>query len=428
MSKSRGTFITAESYLKQGLNPEWLRYYYAAKLNGSMEDLDLSLNDFIARVNSDLVGKYINIASRCAGFITKRFQGRTSDITIAGDSAASIYDTINSLWGKDGGVPNLLEGSLQLIQEYADQIIRAYDARDFAHAIRQTMACADVANTFVNHCKPWELAKLDGRCTKALHWVCTVGLEMFRLLTLYLKPVLPKLTAEVEAFLAVAPLDWADVGTPLPVGHRINDYKHLVTRIERKQIDALIEANRESLGPVPAAAPHSQQRHAEKQQHVAAKGSETHPAPPSLNGEGAENGALVPHPQPLSREGRGELRDGAGAPEIRIAPEITMDDFAKVDLRIAKIVAAEHVDGADKLIKLSLDIGDGRPRQVFAGIKSAYDPAALIDRLTVMVANLAPRKMKFGLSEGMVLAASGEEAGLFLLSPDSGARPGMRVK
>jgi methionyl-tRNA synthetase len=206
--------------------------------------------------------------------------------------------------------------------------------------------------------------------------------NLFRDLTLFLSPVLPKLAAAVESFLNIAPLTWADTATSLPAGHRINDYQHLMTRIERKQIDALIEANRESLAPVPAP---SQQRHAEKQQHEA------------LAAEGA-------------------------------APTIGIDDFSKVDLRIARIVKAEHVEGAEKLIKLSLDIGEAKPRQVFAGIKSAYDPAALEGRLTVMVANLAPRKMKFGLSEGMVLAASGDQPGLFLLSPDNGAQPGMRVK
>ncbi|MBS1138433.1 MAG: methionyl-tRNA synthetase [Proteobacteria bacterium] len=379
MSKSRGTFITAESYLGQGLNPEWLRYYYAAKLNGSMEDIDLNLDDFIARVNSDLVGKYINIASRTAGFLTKRFGGMLGPVTL----------------------PTLLER----LQHYAATVAEAYEARDFARAMREIMGLADIANAYVNDRKPWELAKQEGREAELLE-VCSNAIAWFRLLTLLLKPVLPKLAADVEAFLDIQPLVWNDAARPLPAGHRINEYKHLMTRVERKQIDALLDANRESLAPAPP--PHSQQRHAEHQVH-----------------EGAGAGAVAPaalHPQPLSREGRGELRGGAGAPEI------TIDDFAKVELRIARIVKAEHVEGAEKLIKLSLDIGEDKPRQVFAGIKSAYDPAALEGRLTVMVANLAPRKMKFGLSEGMVLAASGDGPGLFLLSPDAGALPGMRVK
>ena len=264
---------------------------------------------------------------------------------------------------------------------YADAIAQAYEERDYARALRETMRFADIANQYVNDNKPWELAK-SGDNEARLQVVCSTALNLFRDLTLFLSPVLPRLAAEVEAFLNIAPLHWADIATSLPAGHRINDYRHLMTRIERKQIDALIEANRESLAPTPAP---SQQRHAEKQQHEA------------------------------------QAAEGA-------APTIGIDDFSKVDLRIARIVAAEHVEGAEKLIKLSLDIGEAKPRQVFAGIKSAYDPATLEGRLTVMVANLAPRKMKFGLSEGMVLAASGEQPGLFLLSPDNGAEPGMRVK
>jgi methionyl-tRNA synthetase len=354
MSKSRGTFITAESYLKQGLNPEWLRYYYAAKLNATMEDIDLSLDDFIARVNSDLVGKFVNIASRCAGFIHKRFDGAL---------APSASDLLSDA------------------QAAGEPIAALYEAREYGKAVREIMALADRANQFVNDHAPWELAKKAG-AEDELHGVCSEALNLFRLLTIYLKPVLPKLAAEVEAFLKVAPLAWADAAALLPGGHRIGEYKHLTTRVERKQVDALIEANRESLAPAPAPQPHSQQRHAEHQQH-------------------AEEKTAVSH--------------------------ISIDDFSKVDLRIARIASAEHVEGAEKLIKLTLDLGT-ETRTVFAGIKSAYDPATLTGRLTVMVANLAPRKMKFGLSEGMVLAASGEGPGIFLLSPDSGAQPGMKVK
>jgi methionyl-tRNA synthetase len=354
MSKSRGTFITAESYLKQGLNPEWLRYYYAAKLSGSMEDIDLNLEDFVARVNSDLVGKYINIASRCAGFISKRFDGK------------------------------LMRSSSMLISETqaaAASIASLYEQREYGKALREIMALADRANQFVNEEKPWELAKKEGG-EQALRRVCSEAINLFRLLTLYLKPVLPQLAANVERFLNIGPLAWADAASLIPDEHHINEYAHLMTRIDPKQIDALVEANKESLAPTPAPLPHSQQRHAEHQQH-------------------AEEKTAVSH--------------------------ISIDDFGKVDLRIARIANAEHVEGAEKLIKLTLDLGT-ETRTVFAGIKAAYDPATLKGRLTVMVANLAPRKMKFGLSEGMVLAASGEGPGIFLLSPDSGAQPGMRVK
>ena len=353
MSKSRGPFITAESYLSSGMNPEWLRYYYAAKINGSMEDLDLNLTDFIARVNSDLVGKYVNIASRTAGFIAKRFDGK-----LAGSLPAS--ELLNEV-------------------QRADTLIgECYETRDYSKALREIMRLTDLANQYVNDNKPWELAKQEGS-ELLLHEVCSVSINLFRLLTLYLKPVLPKLASEVEAFLNIAALTWADAGTLL-TGHRINSYQHLMTRVEQKQIDALVTANQQSLEV--SVDMHSPARHAEAQSHVIAP----------------------------------------------IADTITVDDFAKIDLRVAKIVNAEHVEGADKLIRLTLDVGEGKTRNVFAGIKSAYDPEKLIGRMTVMVANLAPRKMKFGVSEGMVLAASGETPGLYILSPDEGTVPGMRVK
>ncbi len=363
MSKSRGTFITAESYLQQGLNPEWLRYYFAAKLNGTMEDIDLNLDDFVARVNSDLIGKYINIASRCAGFITKRFDGKLAKVER------------NSIVEEMAGA--------------AETIAQCYEARDFARAVREIMALADKANVFIANAKPWEVAKQEGK-DELLHSICTEGLAMFRLLSLYLKPILPKLVQRAEEFLNVAPLHWQDAGFQLPVHHLINPYEHLMQRIDPKLTEALVAANRESLAP--AADSHSQQRHAEHQQHT-------------------EN-VVQAETSPWE-------------------PFISIDDFSKVDLRIARIADAKHVEGADKLIQLTLDVGNGETRNVFAGIKSAYDPATLVGRLTVMVANLAPRKMKFGMSEGMVLAASdtdGKTPGLFLLSPDSGAQPGMRVK
>ena len=354
MSKSRGTFITARSYLDHVKNPEYLRYYYAAKLNGSMEDIDLNLDDFVARVNSDLVGKYVNIASRCAGFVTKRFDGRVGNI--------------------DATNPVIAE-----MRTSAGEIADHFQQRDYSRALRAIMALADKANAFVAAAAPWEMAKQAGQ-EEALHRVCSEALEMFRILSIYLKPVLPRLVAAVETFLNLSGLSWDDVVNGLPAGHAINSYQHLMTRLDPKQIETMTEANRESLQP--AVSGHSPTRHAESQQHEA---------------------------QPVT-------------------DTIGIDDFGKVDLRIARIVSAEHVEGADKLLKLTLDIGEASTRQVFAGIKSAYDPDTLKDRLTVMVANLAPRKMKFGLSEGMVLAASDERGGPFILSPDSGAQPGMRVK
>ena len=356
MSKSRGTFITAESYLQQGLNPEWLRYYYAAKLNATMEDIDLNLDDFVARVNSDLVGKYINIASRTAGFISKRFDGKlgTADPAAAGlEKEFSFASTA---------------------------VADAYIAREYGKALREIMRLADQANQYVDANKPWELAK-DPENDERLHAVCTTALALFRNLSLYLKPILPQTVAQVEAFLNIPSMQWSDAFTTLPSGHRINAYQHLMTRIDTKQINALLAANKQTM-EAPKADAHSQARHAEQQQHAA---------------------------QP-------------------VADTISIDDFTKIDLRIARIINAEQVEGAEKLLKLTLDIGEEKPRTVFAGIKSAYDPAQLAGRLTVMVANLAPRKMKFGMSEGMVLAASGEGQGLYILSPDSGAQAGMRVK
>ena len=350
MSKSRGTFITARSYLEHVKNPEYLRYYYAAKLNGTMEDIDLNLEDFVARVNSDLVGKYINIASRTAGFIAKRFANQL----LAPSKNAVISE----------------------MRAAANVISEAYVNRDFARALREIMKQADAANAFVAEAAPWVIAKDTSRDAE-LQQVCSDALEMFRLLTIYLKPVLPKIAAEIEVFLNVQPLVWEAINTPLYEQQVINEYAHLITRIDPKQIEAMTEANKETMQSTQSAAQASAQ---EANKHAA---SEAY---------------------------------------------ISIDDFTKVNLLIAKIVNAEHVEGAEKLLKLTLDIGEEKPRQVFAGIKSAYDPATLVGRLTVMVANLAPRKMKFGLSEGMVLAASDEQGGPFILSPDNGARPGMRVK
>ncbi|QSN61896.1 methionine--tRNA ligase [Caballeronia sp. M1242] len=359
MSKSRGTFITAQSVIDTGINPEWLRYYFAAKLNSTMEDIDLNLDDFQARVNSDLVGKYVNIASRAAGFLIKRFDGRVQDSAMQHPLIAQLR----------GAIP---------------QIAAFYESREYGRALRTTMELADAVNAYVDTAKPWEQAK-DPANAVALHETCSVSLEAFRLLSLALKPVMPKLVESVEAFLGIAPLAWADAERPLSSAHAINAYKHLTTRVDPKQIEALLAANRESLQPAApeasAAAPKAAATKEPKQQ---------------------DNGV------------------------------ISIDDFAKVDLRIAKIVDCKAVEGSDKLLQLTLDIGEEKTRNVFSGIKSAYQPQDLVGKLTVMVANLAPRKMKFGMSEGMVLAASATdekaEPGLYILEPHSGAKPGMRVK
>jgi methionyl-tRNA synthetase len=354
MSKSRGTFITAESYLAQGLNPEWLRYYYAAKLGPSMEDIDMNLDDFVARVNSDLIGKYVNIASRAAGFVTKYFGGKVADIDL---------DRPNTF-----GASVIAYGSEDLVRS-------AYDQREYSKAIREIMRVADAINQRWDKAKPWALAK-DSTQLKAFHEICSDCLEAFRILTYYLAPVLPATAARAAVLLGIPqPFQWANLRTPID---QVKEYQHLMTRVDAKQISALVDANRETLQPAPA---------------------------PGATQNQEKTVSAAPEAQPIS-----------------------IDDFAKVDFRIARIANAEHVEGADKLLKLTLDVGSLGTRQVFAGIKSAYDPEKLKGRLTVMVANLAARKMKFGMSEGMVLAASGDAPGLYLLSPDSGAEPGMKVK
>jgi methionyl-tRNA synthetase len=340
MSKSRGTFIKARTYLEH-LDPEYLRYYFAAKLGSGVDDIDLNLDDFAARVNADLVGKVVNIASRCAGFIASRCGGRLG---------AALHDI-----------------ALQRdFEAAATTIATAYERREYAHAMREIMALADRANQYIDGHKPWQVAKQPGQ-DALLQALCTQGLNCFRLLVLYLKPVLPRLAEESERFLGIAPLTWADAGTAL-LDHPIHTFKPLLQRIAKEKIDAMLE---DSKPAAPAAAQPAQ--------------------------------AVAP-----------------------VAAQIGIEDFARVDLRVARITAAEHVEGADKLLKLTLDLG-GETRTVFAGIKASYDPDALVGRLTVMVANLAPRKMRFGTSEGMVLAA-GDGGPAFLLAPDNGAAPGMRVK
>ncbi|MBI5462712.1 MAG: methionine--tRNA ligase [Gammaproteobacteria bacterium] len=349
MSKSRGTFIQARTYLDH-LNPEYLRYYFAAKLGASIDDLDLNLDDFQLRVNADLVGKVVNIASRCAGFISKRFHGHLSKTCAEID----LYDTF---------------------VRSGEEIAGLYEKREFGQAMREIMTLADKANQYIDEKKPWALAKQDGQ-EQTVQEVCSVGLNLFRVLMTYLKPVLPRMAEQTEHFLGIEPMTWVNLTAPL-TGHTIRTYEPLMMRVDPNAVTAMQDASKESLAPTAV------------------------PAAPT---------ALASSPV---------------APEI--GPLITIDDFGKIDLRIARIVKAEHVDGADKLLHLTLDIG-GETRSVFAGIKSAYTPEDLEGRLTVMVANLAPRKMKFGLSEGMVLAAGPGGKDLFILNPDSGAQPGMRVK
>ena len=360
MSKSRGTFINARSYL-DNLNPEYLRYYFAAKLSSGVDDLDLNLDDFIQRVNSDLVGKVVNIASRCAKFITKGNDGVLS---------ADIAD--EALWQQVAGA--------------ADSIADHYENREFGKAIREIMAQADAANEYIAAKEPWKLSKEPGREQEVLD-ICSLGINLFRALMIYLKPVLPAMTEAAEEFLNDE-LSWGGDIQPL-TNHQISKFKPLMQRVEQEKVDAMLEASKDAIAEAMAKS-----------------------AP--VNSTSLKTEPLVD--APLTSE--------------PIAEEISFDDFIKVDLRVALITKAEHVEGADKLLQLTLDIG-GETRNVFSGIKSSFKPEDLEGRLTVMVANLAPRKMRFGMSEGMVLAAGGLDAegneGIYLLSPDIGAKPGQRV-
>ncbi|MDH3320578.1 MAG: methionine--tRNA ligase subunit beta, partial [Betaproteobacteria bacterium] len=350
MSKSRGTGISPLRYLELGMNPEWLRYYIAAKLNANVEDIDFNPEDFVARVNSDLVGKYVNIASRAASFITKHFDGKLHDF---GDSAAPSWAAAVAI---------------------DDEISAAYEGREFGKVVREVMAVADRVNQAFDQARPWELAK-DAARKVELHRACSDAIHAFFALTVYLAPLIPATAARIARELFGLDRDLSYDDRKLRAGH-IQPFKHLITRVEEKQLDALFD-----VASVPQAT--APQRHAEMQQHA--------------------------------------------AKEKSVSDPITIDNSTQIDLRVARIARAEQVEGADKLLKLTLDLG-GTTRTVFAGIKSAYDPASLEGRLTVVVANLAPRTMKFGVSEGMVLAASGDGPGIFLISPDSGAIPGMRVK
>jgi methionyl-tRNA synthetase len=364
MSKSRGTGLSPLRYLELGMNPEWLRYYLAAKLNARVEDIDFNPEDFVARVNADLVGKLVNIASRCAGFLVKRFDGRLAPV----DHGA--HEGFAKPWAGPEAVAAL------------------YEQREFGKAIREIMQLADAVNQYVDAEKPWELAKDPSRAAD-LHRCCSTALRAFRDLVLLLAPVLPSMAGQVRAFMNLPSLDWAALDEPLPAGHRIEAYRHLTTRVDPKQLDALFEA------PAPAPAP-----------------------------------AAAPAPKAGAKGAAGASPKADATPAAAADGTITIDDFAKVDLRIARIVAAEHVEGSDKLLRLTLDAGEGRTRTVFAGIRKSHAPEALVGRLTVMVANLAPRRMKFGLSEGMVLAASfpDDGGGVFLLDPQDGAQPGMKVR
>lgn len=344
MSKSRGTGISPLQYLDLGMNAEWLRYYLAAKMNSRVEDVDFTKVDFAQRVNSDLIGKYINIASRAAGFIVKRFEGRILD--------AAMKDPL-----------------IERIKSRVPEVSAFYEVREFARATRLVMELADAVNEYVDEKKPWELAK-DPAQAEALHWVSSVALECFRLLTLCLKPVLPATAERVEAFLSIAPLAWASAAEPLSSVNPIKPYQHLMQRVDMvRQLDQLLP------------------------DHV---------------------------PEPKVRAPGGEA----------IAPEVTIDDFSKMDLRVAKVIKCQKVEGSTKLLQFTLDVGEGKTRNVFSGIQSAYKPEDLEGRLIIMIANLAPRKMRFGVSEGMILSASDADdkgLGLFVLSPDSGAVPGMRI-
>ncbi len=342
MSKSRGTFIKARTYLEH-LNPEYLRYYFAAKLSNGVEDIDLNFEDFSQRVNSDLVGKVVNIASRCSGFIKKRFDG-----TLAGECAEPA-----------------------LFQQFIDaneHIAQLYENREFGKAMREIMALADKANQYIDDKKPWLIAKEEGK-DEELHAICSMGINLFRVLVAYLKPVIPALAENAEAFLNIPAQPWPSHAEPL-LGHNINKFKPLMTRVEPDKIEAIIEASKEN---------------------------------------------LTQESKPVEKKWD------------PIAETIEFDDFAKIDLRIAKIVKAEHVEGADKLLQLTVDIGD-ETRNIFAGIKSAYQPEDLEGKLTVVVANLKPRKMRFGLSEGMLLAAGPGGKDLWILNPEQGAQAGMRIK
>ena len=346
MSKSRGTFITAKSYLEQGLNPEWMRYYIAAKLNSKIEDIDLNLQDFISRVNSDLVGKYVNIAARASGFIAKRFEGSLKDV-----SGSAL---------------------LKKLATESETIAAAYEEREYARALRDIMALADVVNEYTDANKPWELAKQEGQEAR-LHQVCSELINAFAVLSVYLAPVLPRVAEQAAAFLNLPALSWDMAAQTLPAGHAINKYEHLMQRVEQTQVDNLIEANKQSIQATTA---------------------------------------------PAEAESRYE----------KVAEQASFDDFVKIDMRVAKVINCEAVEGSTKLLKFDLDFGFEK-RVIFSGIAASYpNPSELNGRMVIAVANFAPRKMaKFGVSEGMILSAATAEGKLKLLDVDAGAQPGDKV-
>ena len=395
MSKSRGTGISPDAYLDLGLDPEWLRYYIAAKLNARVEDIDFNPDDFVARVNSDLIGKYVNIASRAAPFITRHFEGRL------GTPAESASERAERL---------------TIAQTESEAARAAYEMRELGRVLRDAMKIADRINERFDAAEPWVLAK-DPAARDRLQTICSQALQGFQLLTVMLAPVLPRVASRVarELFGMERDFAWADAWREPAT---IRPFKHLMTRIDPKQVDALLEGPKAATAPATPPAPGPAKAQGDKLAHAvaAASGGGTEGGRGGARGGSAQAGA--------ASDAGGTAAAARGTDPATIG----IDDFAKVDLRIARIVAAEHVEGADKLLRLTLDIGEARPRTVFAGIKSAYRPEDLVGRLTPMVANLAPRKMKFGVSEGMVLAASGDGPGIYLLSPDTGATPGMRVK
>ncbi len=512
MSKSRGTGISPLRYLDIGMNPEWLRYYIAAKLNASVEDIDFNPDDFMARVNSDLVGKYVNIASRIAPFLSKFFGNRMPKIRMV----------------PFGGVTIPAETGLTVAIQKSSAIQTAFQEREFGKAARLIMEVADTINGDIDDFKPWSLAKDASTNTQSrekLAQICASSIAGFKALTLFLKPILPVLAGEAEKYLRCGPLGWHDLVLPLalekflPPEHEFGEFKPLMTRVDPKQLDALFEPGTLLPSPpgrgaggegarrypdIPAnlrtfarnlrkeqtdaenllwallrdrriggakfrrqhpvepyvldfychdaklaieldGGGHAQQprRDVKRDEYLAGKGietlrvwnnqllSETESVLEAIWNKLAEKGVIHQMNQPPSKNAPSPptpLPGGEGSSQAAGAAHITIDDFSKIDLRVAKITLAEHVEGADKLLKLTLDVGSLGTRQVLSGIKSAYDPATLVGKLTVVVANLAPRKMKFGVSEGMVLAAAGEGPGIYLLSPDSGAQPGMRVK
>jgi methionyl-tRNA synthetase len=364
MSKSRGTFIQARTYLDAGLDPEYLRYYFAAKTGAGMDDLDLNLEDFVARVNSDLVGKFVNIASRCAGFIAKRFDGRLAD-----------------------ALPE--PAMFERFVETARAIATSYAAGEYSQAIRQAMALADEANRYIDERKPWVIAKQDGAETE-LQAICTQGLNLFRVIATCIAPVLPRTAARIEIFLDERETSWAAISKPR-LGCIINPYEPLVTRIDPKQIEAMTTASTEHLEATPSPQPS--------------------PAASGVDSKVAASASTTPD-SPLP-----------------IPSTISIDDFAKLDLRIGTVLECDFVDGSDKLLRFLLDAGDLGQRQIFSGIRAAYtDPEKLIGRKVVFIANLAPRKMRFGVSEGMILSAGSGGDDLHLLDVDAGAKPGMQVK